>query len=102
MKKFSFMALMTSLLCSFGACSETGVESDAQSPYTIHATIDNASRTTLGKATDNGYKTSWVAGDMIGVYGAGVSNKMFTTSQSGSSVDFSGTGALAAGAYVAY
>lgn len=102
MKKFSFMALMTSLLCFFGACSETGVESDAQSPYTIHATIDNASRTTLGEATDNGYKTSWVAGDMIGVYGAGVSNKMFTTSQSGSSVDFSGTGALAAGAYVAY
>lgn len=102
MKKYSFLALMMGLLFAMGACSETGVEPDAQSLYTLQATIDNASRTTLGEATDDGYKTSWVAGDMIGVYGSGVNNKLFTTSQSGPSVTFSGTASLTAGAYVAY
>lgn len=102
MKKFSLWALFVALMMAFAACSETGVEQDNQSLYTIRATVDDVTRTTLGEATDDGYKTSWVAGDMIGVYGSGVTNKMFSTSQSGTTVDFSGTTSLTAGAYVAY
>jgi hypothetical protein len=102
MKKFSLWALFTALMMAFVACSETDINSEAQPLYTIRATVDDITRTTLGEAIDGGYKTSWVAGDMIGIYGSGVTNKMFTTSQSGTSVDFTGTTSLTASDYVAY
>lgn len=102
MKKFSFLMLLAALLVALGACSETDVMSDKPTCYTIRATVDNETRTTLGDAIDGGYKTAWVAGDMIGVYGAGVTNQMFSTSQSGSTVEFSGMTSLDASPYVAY
>lgn len=102
MKKFSLWALFVALMMAFVACSETGIEQDAQSFYTIRATVDDVTRTTLGDAIDGGYKTAWVAGDMIGVYGTGVTNQMFSTSQSGSTVEFSGMTSLDASPYVAY
>ncbi len=103
MKKFYLFVLpLLGGMISFFGCSERVEEHALQPYYTIRASIIDATRTTLGKATEEGYQTSWVAGDMIGVFGSNINNKMFSTSQSGPSVDFSGTTHLTTEEYVAY
>ncbi len=85
----------------------SGCAADAEEcapAYTIHASMPDVSRTTLGDPTETGYRTTWTSGDAIGVFSdlAPTANRMFVTRQSAPTVDFTGTSNLTGSRFHAY
>ena len=94
------------LLCvGFVACNDTPELPEVPvSLFTVCASMPEATRTSLGETTANGYKTTWMAGDAIGLFSDTDPsvNRMLVTYQSAPSVTFSGVGAVAGNEYFAY
>lgn len=101
-------ALLSSafLLCvGFVACNDIPELPEVPvSLFTVCASMPEATRTSLGETTANGYKTTWMAGDAIGLFSDTDPsvNRMLVTYQSAPSVTFSGVGAVAGNEYFAY
>ena len=102
MKKLIFCAIF---LFSSGlvACGVDTMECEDEL-FSLRAVIEEQTRTSLGETTANGYKTTWMAGDAIGLFSDTnpTVNRMLVTYQSAPSVTFSGAGAVDGNEYFAY
>lgn len=94
------------LLCAgFAACNDTPELPETPSRiFSVYASTPEATRTSLGEATTTGYKTTWMAGDVIGLCSDAEpeANRMLMTNESAPSATFSGTEGVSGEEFFAY
>lgn len=106
MKKSLLLLSSAFLLCAgLAACNDTSELPEAPtSLFIVCASTPETTRTSLGEATASGYKTTWMAGDAIGLCSdiEPAANRMLVTHQSAPSATFSGTDGVSGEEFFAY